>query len=65
MDVETRDAEGICLTVSDAQARALRRHREVSPEVRFAGQIRPDGSRAVVTRWGALIMDAPELRSRA
>lgn len=52
-----RNAEGICLTVTDAQAETLRRMRESLRDMRllFSAARRPDGSRAVTTRTGTFV----------
>lgn len=53
-----RAAEHICESVSDAQARTLKALRVIGgePEAMFARQMRPDGSRAVVDRFGIVML---------
>lgn len=54
---EERNAEGICLSVTDAQAATLRRMRQHTrtPTLGFARQRRTDGSRAVTDEFGHMI----------
>jgi hypothetical protein len=53
---EERNAEGICLSVSDAQAETLRRIRLDEPDAWFDSMMRPDGSRAVVKRGTTFLL---------
>jgi hypothetical protein len=53
---DERNAEGICLSVTDEQAETLRRMRIDEPHALFDAMMRPDGSRAVTVLGGVVMM---------